>query len=42
MLGAQREITGYFITRGYQPLGEWKMSELTLAEPAETYRTFKR
>jgi hypothetical protein len=41
MLGAQREITGYFITQGYQPVGGWEMSELTLAEPAETYRTFK-
>jgi hypothetical protein len=38
MRGAQREKTGWYISRGYVPVGRWEATE---AGQAETYRRFK-
>jgi hypothetical protein len=48
MRGAQREITGHFITEGYQPVGRWTTEavsdgrgDLAMGDPIETWRRFK-
>ncbi len=35
--GAQREMTGYFISQGYEPVGRWEVEGLA----EETVRRFK-
>jgi hypothetical protein len=46
MRGAQREITGYFIGRGYSPVGRWEVANANDDTPEElwgreTFRKFK-
>jgi hypothetical protein len=42
MRGAQREITGYLIDQGYQPVGRWTAESYDAdGEAAETVRQFK-
>jgi hypothetical protein len=43
MRGAQREITGYLISRGYKPDGRWTTEAEDEVDygPSETWRRFK-
>lgn len=42
MRGAQREMTGYFIRQGYEPVGRWEYEvQADDGEAAETMRRFK-
>lgn len=41
MRGAQREMTGYFIDEGYEPVGEWQVEVVGADGPAETARRFR-
>lgn len=42
MRGAQREITGLFLRRGYKPVGRWETEVLDDDDdPAEAKRQFK-
>lgn len=42
MRGAQREITGYFIQHGYEPVGRWRVEHDDSAmQTQETSRQFR-
>jgi hypothetical protein len=48
MRGAQRELTGWFVSEGYKPIGRWETEEIASDEqgnaeggPLETSRRFK-
>lgn len=42
MRGAQREITGYLLGEGYEPVGRWEIEARdTDTTPIETVRRFK-
>ncbi|MFF0268666.1 hypothetical protein [Kribbella sp. NPDC004536] len=43
MRGAQREMTGYLIKQGYQPVGRWEVESFDedRGEAGETSRKFK-
>jgi hypothetical protein len=42
MRGAQREITGWLINDGYEPVGRWQVeSDDSAMQTAETVRKFK-
>lgn len=41
MRGAQREMTGYFIDEGYEPVGDWQVEVDGRDGPAETARRFR-
>jgi hypothetical protein len=41
MRGAQREMTGYFIDEGYEPVGEWQVEVDSRNGPMETVRRFQ-
>jgi hypothetical protein len=41
MRGAQRELTGFLIDRGYSPVGRWEAGEPDDDEAAETVRMFR-
>jgi hypothetical protein len=41
MRGAQREVTGYLIGRGYKPHGRWTVEQSDDEGATETSRTFK-
>ena len=41
MRGAEREITGHFISKGYAPVGRWETTAAEHGAPLEVMRTFK-
>ena len=45
MRGAQREMTGWFISQGYTPVGRWESARSKLEDirddGSETFRRFK-
>jgi hypothetical protein len=43
MRGAQREITGWLINEGYEPVGRWQLEsdDNAMDGPVETMRRFK-
>lgn len=41
MRGAQREITGYFIGRGYKPDGRWEATAADRGDVLESMRRFR-
>ena len=38
--GGQREMTGYFIDRGYKPVGRWQTEQDDMSGPTEVFRRF--
>jgi hypothetical protein len=43
MRGAQREITGYLISQGYEPAGRWEAAQVDgNGDEIETLRKFRR
>jgi hypothetical protein len=41
MRGAQREMTGYFIDEGYEPVDQWQVEVDSRDGPVETVRRFR-
>ncbi len=41
MRGAQREVTGWYISQGYKPVGRWQIRHVGNDGPDETSRIFK-